>query len=533
MLLPAIASIWFTAIAHAGQITPPPDIRRPLALGDAIAEALNRSPVLRPVEDGRTLAEVQQELAASTFGFKIVPSFAASADPTGFGHRQLGIGLSKRLLVGTELAIDVGSYRYGSGTTEMRDAGYTVSIKQPLPRGFGPSATYDLRNAARGAVSSERRLTEARQQLVVSTAGAYFAVVRQQRLVEAGERALARAGKLRRASEARASVGLATQLDVFRADLLAAQAQAQLALQREALAGAEDYLKLLLGRSAAAPLALAPGDLTNADEVLRAVGLPPGPQAVGQPLDRTAEAVPNGSTTDLLPIALAHGGLTGPASRSGAGPVERSPQPGAGAADGLIPIALASRLDVREARDRVDDARRTARVARWNLLPQVNLTTSYVQRRLGSPSQDPASQLHDGWRFALTTDYALDRAAETAAERSARIGLRAAEREATDVAERAMAEVRAAYRAVERVGESVRIQQQALELAEKQLRLAELRYERGLADNFDVVDAENNLFQAQTGLIAAEVERIIAGLVLARATGQLDPNRFLDASAPR
>ncbi|MCC6990666.1 MAG: TolC family protein, partial [Acidobacteria bacterium] len=95
------------------------------------------------------------------------------------------------------------------------------------------------------------------------------------------------------------------------------------------------------------------------------------------------------------------------------------------------------------------------------------------------------------------------------------------------MAVRAAADVRRAHRGWARSAETLAIHQRAVGLAEKQLRLAELRYERGLAGNFDVVDAENNLFQAQSALIGAEIERGLAALRLRRAAGALDPREFL------
>jgi outer membrane protein TolC len=63
-------------------------------------------------------------------------------------------------------------------------------------------------------------------------------------------------------------------------------------------------------------------------------------------------------------------------------------------------------------------------------------------------------------------------------------------------------------------------------LAERQLRLAELRYESGVAGNFDVVDAANSLFQANSGLIAAQADRAVLGLMLRRVSGMLDLERL-------
>lgn len=95
-----------------------------------------------------------------------------------------------------------------------------------------------------------------------------------------------------------------------------------------------------------------------------------------------------------------------------------------------------------------------------------------------------------------------------------------------DTERRVSEEVRRAHRAWTRTASTLGIQSKAVDLAERQLRLAQIRYERGVAGNFDVVDAEANLFEAQSAMIGAQVERALSWLTLTRLTGTLDPERF-------
>jgi outer membrane protein TolC len=190
-----------------------------------------------------------------------------------------------------------------------------------------------------------------------------------------------------------------------------------------------------------------------------------------------------------------------------------------------VQTALATRLDVREARDRIADARRGETVARWNLLPPVNLDLSYVKRGLGA-SSFALQPLFNGWHVGVSTSYSLDHSDQTAAAATAAVSSRAAERAAQDAERAATDEVRRAHRAWTRTASTVAIQTKAVALAEQQLKLAQIRYDTGVAGNFDVVDAENNLLQAQSGLVGAQVDRALAGLTLRRVTGTLDPGAF-------
>ena len=98
--------------------------------------------------------------------------------------------------------------------------------------------------------------------------------------------------------------------------------------------------------------------------------------------------------------------------------------------------------------------------------------------------------------------------------------------ELAEAERRVRADVRQAYRAWLRSAASVELEGRSVGLAEKQVRLATLRYERGIASNFDVVEAENTLLQAEASLISARLDRVIAGLQLRRACGRLDPREF-------
>jgi len=83
-------------------------------------------------------------------------------------------------------------------------------------------------------------------------------------------------------------------------------------------------------------------------------------------------------------------------------------------------------------------------------------------------------------------------------------------------------EVRAALRELERIRKSVDLQKKGVEVAEQQRRLATLRYQRGLASNFDVVDAEGSLVLARSALVSLLTSYQVARIELMRVTGSLD-----------
>jgi outer membrane protein TolC len=188
----------------------------------------------------------------------------------------------------------------------------------------------------------------------------------------------------------------------------------------------------------------------------------------------------------------------------------------------LVRRALDSRLELAEARDLVDDARRAASLAKQNLLPQLDLNLGVTRLGYGS-------SLGNAWRASdtqvnvfLSTSYPVPQATARATSAVAQLGLDQRQR---SVREREFAveqEVRQALRDLEQIRQSVLLQQKAVDVAEQQRRLAVLRYERGLGSNFDVVDAESSLVTARSALVQLLASYAVARLDLKRSTGTLD-----------
>ena len=78
---------------------------------------------------------------------------------------------------------------------------------------------------------------------------------------------------------------------------------------------------------------------------------------------------------------------------------------------------------------------------------------------------------------------------------------------------------------MERIKKSLELQKKGVEVAEQQRRLATLRYQRGLASNFDVVDAEGSLVLARSAFVSLLTSYQIARIELLRVTGDLDVKR--------
>jgi len=296
-------------------------------------------------------------------------------------------------------------------------------------------------------------------------AEAYYGVLLQRTLLGVARQSLKRNQALQRASEARLEVGLVSKLDVFRAELLAAQARESEVAALSSLQTAIESFRAQLGLGPSAPLEPEAGPL---------------PDDVG---DETE-------------------------------PLET-----------LVARASAQRLDLQEARDLVDDARRAASLARQDLLPQVDLSLTFT--RFGK-----SSTFSDAWNLAdhqvslsLSTSYPLESTGSRTRAALEAINVEASRRSLRQGEQQVETEVRGAVRNLGHIRTSIELQRRTVEVAEQQYRLALLRYERGLASNFDVGEAEGNLVTARSALASLLRNYQLARLELLRATGSLDPNR--------
>ena len=94
--------------------------------------------------------------------------------------------------------------------------------------------------------------------------------------------------------------------------------------------------------------------------------------------------------------------------------------------DTLVRDALARRLELVEARDQVDDARRAASLARQNLLPQLDLNVSLTQSGFGGSFGDAWTAGDRRVDVSVSASYPLRQSAAREASALARIQVAAA-----------------------------------------------------------------------------------------------------------
>jgi outer membrane protein TolC len=430
-----------------------------LSLAAAVRLALERNFALLDSADALVASRWQEKAAVAGFFPSLTPVYQRSED-----RSVVGLDLAQRLPWTGGTLTATGRYLSEPDadapfprTTDLR-----LLLSQPLLRGVGPNATFfELRNARRARQGQERGLALAQQRLAVEVAAAFYGVVAQRQLLEVARQSLERTEGLLQSSEARLQVGLASKLDVFRAELQAAQARDAMVRSRASLATALERFRALLALPPADPVEPEAAPLPDADETF-------------EPLEA------------------------------------------------LVRRALDTRLELAEARDQVGDAERSASLARQSLLPQLDLNVGVTQLGFGGSFGDAWAAGDRRVEVFLSASYPIPQASQRASRAVAEIQVGARERAVRQQELDVEQQVRQALRELDQIRQSLALQRQAVDVAAQQRRLAVLRYQRGLGSNFDVVDAESSLVTARSALVQLQTTYAVARLDLKRTTGTLD-----------
>jgi outer membrane protein len=432
-----------------------------LGLAEAVAAALESNFALLQVGDSLSSARYRYSASLAQFYPKLTPRYQRSGDDS-----TMAIDARQQLPWTGGSVTASANFRSLPGVDAplSRSSNLSFTLSQPLLRGFGPNASlFDLRNSRRDREARERGLELERQRLAVDVARAFYQVLEQRTLLAVARQSLQRTRSLQRASEARLEVGLVSKLDVYRAQLQASQSEEAMVRAEAALQDALERFRFLLGLNPAEPVE---------------------PAAVPLALD--------------LPEAL--------------------PQP----LPVLVARALATRVDLMETRDQVDDARRGASLAKQNLLPQLDLNLGVTKEGFGTTFSSAWNAGDQRVNLFFTASYPVERSADLVGKALADLAVTGVRRRLRQQELEIESQVRSAVRELDQVRKSVLLQRQGVDIAQQQRRLATLRYQRGLASNFDVVDAESSLVLARSALVSLLTRYQIARVELLRVTGELD-----------
>jgi outer membrane protein len=307
----------------------------------------------------------------------------------------------------------------------------------------------------------------AEQQVAVEVASAYYRVVAQQTLVDVAKKSVERSRKLRDASEAKLDAGLVSQLDVLRSQQLVSQAEIQLFDAQSAEEDARDRLLYLTGRDA--------GGSFDVETVI---------PSSDEPIDL----------------------------------------------DDAIGAAVESRLDLKSVAAYAADADRQVSYARNQLLPQVDVNLALTRRETANTFRNSFGL--DRFQFVtfFTISMPVDRTPQIVDYQNALIDRDRRRREVTQLQRRIADDVKRGVRERDRLVRSLAAAETSVLIGRKEVEVAQLRYDRCLSNNIDVVTAESGLLAAEARRIAALADSAVATLSLRALLGILDPRKDLGST---
>lgn len=430
-----------------------------LSLDEAIKLALQQNRTLQSARDRISSANISLESAQSEFAVKIRPEVSGFLQNDQEVSQGYGLRVSKKFHIGGELSWQVQT-QIDKSLTKQYQTEVTVAYTQPLLKGRGTlPTTAELVTAERGTRSQYRSLVLAQQQLIISVAAAYYGILRDQMMVDVNAQTLARAKTLLQAAEAKLQVGMASKMDVFRAELQALTAENGVVDAQAALQNTKRQFNVLLGMAFETEFTLS-------------------------------------STLDYQPVTVDQ--------------------------EQLIQQALANRLEIQEAYENLNDAERQVQLARQNLSPPLDVSIRYTFNGAGNGFKESLDLNENRWGIGVNSAFNLDTARDSATYQQAQLAYNSALRAIQASEQDVTLDVLQTVTNVNQAQARVTLQEQSVRQAEKQWELADLRYKKGLSDNLDVIDAEGTLLTARTNYYAAIAQHLIAQLKLKQVAGTLE-----------
>lgn len=338
----------------------------------------------------------------------------------------------------------------------------SISLTQPLLRGAGAAISHEsLIQAERSMVYAIRSFELAREDFSIDVASRFYDLVQSSRTIFNLETNLEEFVFGRRQAEALFNVGRATEIDVLRARRSELNSQDSLISAREGRLLELDRFRVFLG--------------LPKDQVVEV--RPEAPEFVSANYD----------------------------------------------VDEAVELALINRLDLLNRTQQLEDARRGLAISKDGLRPDMSLTAGFGTSAPASGSFTGQDFGRDAFTAGISLELPVDRVAASNSYRRAQISMAQSERDYEQFRDELVVQIRSSFRELERRRQSLGIQEELIQGQEKNVRIAQLRFEQagGGVDNRDVTEANDQLLEARNRMIDERVSYEISRLRLLKDLGIL------------
>jgi len=378
-------------------------------------------------------------------------------------------GIDVLLKGGGRIAVDLTSnfLRFLTGDPRVSaTSALAGSITQPLLRGAGRKvAAEQLTQAERDLLYALRDFARFRQEFTVRICTSYYGVLRDRDAVRNNYQSYQSFTKSTERERAYAVEGKRTQAEVGRLE------QAQLSNENNWISSIRRYkqsldqFKLDLGLSANAPIVLDDQEMKNLKEK-----------------------------------GIMHPDI---------------------ASEDAAKVAKTSRLDLYTQRDKLDDAARKLHLAANALKPQLDVVANVIVPTKPENRPQQVDFPRATWSGGLDVGLPFDRKQERNNYRAVLIAQERTKRDVELAEDRVELEVRDAWRNLDQAKRAYEIALKGVELNKRRVEEQTLLSELGRATILNLVDAQNDLTQAENNLTAALIAHTIARLQFWRDMGIL------------
>ncbi len=437
-----------------------------LSLETIINRALEANIGILDSQDSIRRADLQLTSAEADFELKILPG--AGVGFTG------GDDDSDRSRVNLEVTLQK-RLEYGTQVSltpgvYRSDGEYKsqarMRVVQPLLRGLNREFNLSGIDASRFDQRTARRQHYQKEvETVLSAVQRAYEVIRQRELSVLQEESAQRLLHHVEAAAIKEPMGLVSAIDLYRARIQANQAQEELLRSREAYSDALDALKAFLS----------------------------------VPLEREI-AVEAPLTFDHLEIDL----------------------------DEMVSFALTSRIEMEQAEDAISETRRRSRVAREDTKPELNIEVSFTRSGAATRSFPGDFPSDNAWGISLGSTTDIQRTSQRAAFEESLLSIRSVVRQQTNIRDEVTNQVKREARSLQRQEYAIANQEEQIQQSLNQMELSKVKFQHGLASNFDLIEAEIALRRAQTELVSTVIDYIVGQYRLRAVLGTLvqRPERF-------
>jgi outer membrane protein TolC len=432
-----------------------------------------------------------------------------SGQNAGDGATTVSGGVTQRSPWGTQLDFALSETRT-KFDTDRATGDARVAVTQPLWKGAGTDVGLnEIRTARINRLISRGQLDLQTQTLIFNVRQAYANVISaiQNRVVN--EQSVRSARTFLELSDAREKAGQVTKLDVFNADVQLRNRELDLLRTQRQLEIQLDILKQLMDIDLEERLIV---DATEVD-----FGDPPTPENranVAPPEPDSRKEVTSDENSGTVALVQMK-------SDKPAGPAKVLFQATHFDEPLILKEALDNRIDLLNAHRGLAIQKLQAMLAKDGLGHQIDLSGSYDRANAGRSLLESDNGREVGtWTVGVNASFPWGKIRDRAAYERALLELQRVEIELKQVRTQVQFDIRDNLRELRQLEKTVLVDARKVEAAKRSVEAAQISFDRGLKDSFDVIRAQDDLLSAKVAFINDSVGYVVSLAKLERNVGK-------------